>query len=65
MDDAQGRWFKFTVSGDTVMLLEKAGLPEHLHTASVVDRPSFLRKMLVELEDAGEANGELVCMGMV
>lgn len=50
-----GRWFNFVMAFDSVLILEKKGIPEHLLQLNVLDRPSFLRKVLAELEDMGEA----------
>lgn len=50
-----GRWFNFVMAFDSVVILEKKGIPEHLLQLNVLDRPSFLRKVLAELEDMGEA----------
>eukprot|EP00435_Cladocopium_sp_Y103_P023953 s3522_g5.t2 len=51
---ADGRWFSFAASLDSIFLLEKKTVPEHLMDLSVLDRPVFLRKILAELEDHGE-----------
>lgn len=55
MQDAGGRWFKFVASFDTIVVLERKDLPEHLLQCPSIDRPVMLRKMLQQLEDVGEA----------
>ena len=52
--DGNGRWFSFNVTPETVFLLEKKGLPPHLVSLSCVDCPTFLRDVMLQLEDAGE-----------
>lgn len=55
MQDSAGRWFKFAASMESLVLLEKKDLPEHLHQCPSVDRPVVLKTLLSHLEDAGEA----------
>ena len=54
MHEANGRWFSFDVGFETVMVLEKKGLADHLGSLSCVESPTFLTTILRELEDAGE-----------
>ena len=54
MADSCGRWFSFNVTLDTVMLLEKKGLANHLASLPCVDSPTPLSTIIRELEDAGE-----------
>ena len=53
--DAAGRWFLFKVDLDTVFVLEKKGLPEHMVGLDVVEQPTAFGDLLRTLEDAGEA----------
>lgn len=55
MEDSLGRWFAFSVTLDTVMILEKKNLASHLAGLPCVDSPTPLATILRELEDAGEA----------
>ena len=57
MADAQGRWFSFAVVPETVILLEKKGVPEHVQNLPCIDSPTPLSTVLRELEDAGEVRG--------
>ncbi|CAK9042507.1 unnamed protein product [Durusdinium trenchii] len=54
MEDSLGRWFAFSVTLDTVMILEKKNLASHLAGLPCVDSPTPLATILRELEDAGE-----------
>lgn len=54
MQDIAGRWFKFLAAMDTLVLLERKDLPEHLTQCPSVDRPVILKTLLLELEDNGE-----------
>ena len=54
MADPQGRWFSFAVIPETVILLEKRGVPEHIQNLPCIDSPTLLSTVLRELEDAGE-----------
>ena len=51
-----GRWFLFSLAMDSVIVLEKKDVPEHLLEMNALDRPTFLKKVLAELEDLGEAS---------
>ena len=53
-EDGEGRWFSFSVSAESVILLEKKPLPDHLSSLPSVDTPTPLSTLLRELEDAGE-----------
>ena len=51
-----GRWFCFSLAMDSLVILEKKGIPEHLLQLNVLDRPTFLKKIISEMEDMGEAS---------
>ena len=51
-----GRWFLFSLAMDSVIVLEKKDVQEHLLEMNALDRPTFLKKVLAELEDLGEAS---------
>ena len=53
-EDAEGRWFSFSLSAESVILLEKKSLPDHLSSLPSVDTPTPLSTLWRELEDAGE-----------
>lgn len=40
---------------DTVLVMEKKGMPSHLQSLPCVETPSTLATVIRELEDAGEA----------
>lgn len=40
---------------ESLALLERKDLPEHLMQCASVERPTMLRKLLIDLEDSGEA----------
>lgn len=52
--DAEGRWFSFSASNTTMLLLEKKGLPDHLQKMECVDTVISLQGLICELQDAGE-----------
>lgn len=58
MEDSTGRWFCFRAEPTTVLILEKAKLPDHLQGLPCVESPTRLTTLLRELEDAGEAGHE-------
>ena len=55
MKDPLGRWFSFCATPETIIILEKKNLPEHLVGLPCVDSPSYLSTVLRELQDSGEA----------
>lgn len=57
MEDSAGRWFTFSLTSESVILLEKKGVPEHLAKLPCIDSPTLLPTILRELEDAGEVPG--------
>lgn len=54
MQDASGRWFPFTVGLETVFVLERKDLPEHLSRLDFVEQPIVFSELVRSLEDAGE-----------
>lgn len=59
MGDSSGRWYTFAPSLDTLVCLEKAGLPDHLQQLPSIENPVTLRSLLAEMEDSGEASVSL------
>ena len=55
MEDSTGRWFSFSVNLETVFLIEKKGVSDHIAGLPFVDSPTPLQTILREMEDAGEA----------
>lgn len=55
MEDPNGRWFSFVLSGDSFVILEKKGLPTHLQSLECVDVPIKLQALVSDFEDQGEA----------
>ena len=55
MEDPEKRWFRFSVDMQSVILLERKGLAEHLSGLPSVDTPAPLGDLIRDLEDAGEA----------
>ncbi len=58
--DPDGRWFSFSISMDSVVVLDKKDLPSHLASLPCVESPTSLKDLFLQLEDSGE-----VCMGYV
>lgn len=54
MEDSNGRWFIFSVSKTSQIILEGKSLPEHLRSLESVDSPMTLTSVLCDLEDLGE-----------
>ena len=54
VSDAEGRWISFSANKETLMLLERKGLPEHLQKLECVDTVVFLQSLVCDLQDAGE-----------
>lgn len=54
MQDSCGRWFSFCVTPETVIIMEKKTMPNHLQSLPCVDSPTVLSTILREMEDAGE-----------
>ncbi|CAK9104412.1 unnamed protein product [Durusdinium trenchii] len=52
--DAEGRWFSFSVTLSTVVVMERKGMATHLASLPCIETPSTLETVLRELEDAGE-----------
>ncbi|CAK9101906.1 Uncharacterized protein SCF082_LOCUS47637 [Durusdinium trenchii] len=57
MQDTSGRWYPFVVSTETLLCLEKQGLPEHLQQLPSIESPVAVSSLLAEMEDSGEASG--------
>ena len=55
MADAEGRWFRFSVGMDSLLLIEKKGLPQHLQGLPFADAPVALEDIVRQLQDSGEA----------
>ena len=62
MEDSAGRWFSFNIQHDSIILIEKKGLPDHITGLPCLEGPALLSTVLRELEDAGEAMAKQVCM---
>eukprot|EP00435_Cladocopium_sp_Y103_P052851 s12_g16.t1 len=54
MQDSAGRWLPFRVSLETVFVLERKGLPEHVGKLDVIEQPTTFAQLLRALEDGGE-----------
>ena len=55
--DPAGRWFSFSISMDTVVVLDKKDLPSHLASLPCVESPTSLKDLFLQLEDSGEVCG--------
>ena len=55
MRDATGRWVSFVVSGQSLLLVERKTVPDHLFSLNSLDTVASLDEILLELQDAGEA----------
>ena len=56
MSDISGRWFSFEAGMETVVCLERNGLPDHLKQLPNLETPMLLSALLVDLEDSGEVS---------
>jgi hypothetical protein len=52
--DAEARFFPFRLSLESLLVLEKRTIPEHLSTMDCLDTPTAVETVLRELEDMGE-----------
>eukprot|EP00435_Cladocopium_sp_Y103_P069260 s569_g33.t1 len=52
--DSCGRWFSFSIDSETLILLEKKNLPDHVASLPCVNTPVPVKTVLRELEDSGE-----------
>lgn len=57
-----GRWFTFSASTTTLIILEKKDLAPHLAKLECVETVAPLKQVLRLLEDAGEAACAAVCL---
>ena len=55
LEETNGRWFSFNATAQTVVLLEKKSLPDHMSALPCADSPTFLGQVLHEITDSGEA----------
>ena len=55
--DAEGRWFSFNVDMNSILLMERKGMPVHLQGLPCVECACDLSTIIHELEDAGEVKG--------
>ena len=60
MSDATGRWFRFVMTLDTVVVLERKDLPEHLTKLDIIEQPTTMSELVKSLEDAGEDSWTMV-----
>ena len=54
-NNPEGRWFAFRLDANSMVILEKKSIPEHLNDLECLDTPTTVDAILRELEDAGEA----------
>ena len=54
--DPAGRWISFNVMNESLVLLEKKNLPEHLLGIENLETPVTLQSMIADLQDAGEVS---------
>ena len=52
--DPEARFFSFNTDLNSIFIMEKKGLPNHLAGLPFVDTPSTLGSIITNLEDAGE-----------
>lgn len=53
--DANGRWWAFNVTPETLVILEKKTCPQHLQNLGCLDTCTTLQQVLREIQDSGEA----------
>ncbi|CAL1142471.1 unnamed protein product [Cladocopium goreaui] len=50
MGDVHGRWYPFSATAETIVCLEKQGLPDHLKQLPSIETPMTLQALLMDLE---------------
>lgn len=50
---SEGRWMSFSITNETMVVLQPAGLPDHLKKLET-DTPITLQSLIMDLQDAGE-----------
>ena len=56
MENPEGRWFSFSVTGTDFVILEKKTVPQHLQSIENLDTPCTFQALVSDLEDCGEAS---------
>ena len=54
LQDSEGRWMSFSAKKDTLLILEKKGLPSHIKLDNL-EVAVTLQSLVCDLQDAGEA----------
>ncbi len=52
--DPDGRWFSFRIGVESLIIVEKKTIPDHLGSCDFLDKPTTVNGVLTELQDAGE-----------
>ena len=60
MQDTLGRWYSFSLNMNSLVCLEKGGVPDHLKQLPSLDTPVPFKHLLAELEDSGEAGASIL-----
>ncbi|CAL1161032.1 unnamed protein product [Cladocopium goreaui] len=58
LQDSEGRWMSFSAKKDTLLILEKKGLPSHIKLENL-EVAVTLQSLVCDLQDAGEAKLEV------
>ena len=55
LQDVEGRWFSFNVNKQSLIILEKKSLPQHLMEMESLEMAISLQALMVDMQDLGEA----------
>lgn len=59
--DPDGRWFAFRIGVESLLVVEKKTIPDHLGSCDFLDKPTTVNDILTELQDAGEESELIIC----
>ena len=59
--DPDGRWFAFRIGVESLLVVEKKTVPDHLGSCDFLDKPTTVNDILTELQDAGEESELIIC----
>ncbi|CAL1131715.1 unnamed protein product [Cladocopium goreaui] len=54
LQDVEGRWFSFNVNKQSLIILEKKSLPQHLMEMESLEMAISLQALMVDMQDLGE-----------
>ena len=53
--DPEGRWFSFSVTNTSLVVLERKSVPQHLSEMENLEMAVSLQSLLTDMQDLGEA----------